>query len=407
MVDTRPDSEKFDGKSFCVLPFIHLATHPIGTVTPCCITDMTNDMSTAKGKDGHNMFLDQDKLEDIANSDIFKEVRRKMMNNEFPSECKTCYFYEKNGIYSKRIESNYKFGHLIDYAKHSVIDDGTIPELNHKYIELRLGSVCNLACVTCNPFSSTKWNKDVKAFKDTKFENDYFRCDIRTEWYRSQRFYDELLQKCDGLEEVWINGGEPTLIKEHAYFLEKLIEQDRAKDIDLMYTINMTQVPDDFIELWKKFRDVRLHLSIDDLGERNDYIRYGSKFENILSNFKKIVEYKDDFNLEVCQTISVLNVWNIDEFKNFFGNKYGCIIAHNYVHHPSHLHVSLLPQELKEKLTNNLQYLQEDEKMRLYAELMKDPEEETEKSFYEYINILDKQRKLDITQFLPEWKKYF
>ncbi len=40
-----------ESKSFCVLPFIHLATHPIGTVTPCCITDMENDMSTAK-KDG-------------------------------------------------------------------------------------------------------------------------------------------------------------------------------------------------------------------------------------------------------------------------------------------------------------------------------------------------------------------
>jgi hypothetical protein len=45
---------EFDGKSFCTLPFIHLATHPIGTSTPCCITDMTNDMSTAK-KDGFNL----------------------------------------------------------------------------------------------------------------------------------------------------------------------------------------------------------------------------------------------------------------------------------------------------------------------------------------------------------------
>ena len=35
-------------RSFCTLPWIHLATHPIGTVTPCCITDMKDGVSTAK-----------------------------------------------------------------------------------------------------------------------------------------------------------------------------------------------------------------------------------------------------------------------------------------------------------------------------------------------------------------------
>ena len=265
--------EEFDGKSFCVLPFIHLATHPIGTVTPCCITDMENDMSTSK-RNGFNLFLDKDKIEDIANSDNFKGVRSKMLSGEFPSECKTCYFYEKNKIYSKRMESNKKFSHLIKGAVDNTEKDGTLKDVNYKYIELRLGTVCNLKCVTCNPFSSNRWNEDVDAFKDTEFEKSYFKCDIRTEWFRSHTFYDELLTKCDGLEEVWINGGEPTLIKEHAYFLEKLIEDGRSKNVNLHYSINMWSIPDNFIEIWKQFKHVRLHLSIDDIGERNDYIRY-------------------------------------------------------------------------------------------------------------------------------------
>src|SRR6056300_1552353 len=114
------NEEEFDGKPFCVLPFIHLATHPIGTVTPCCITDMENDMSTAK-KGEDNLFLDKDSLSDISNSENFKTIRRKMLNNEFPSECKTCYYYEKNKIFSKRMESNHKFSHLIEEAKRNVI----------------------------------------------------------------------------------------------------------------------------------------------------------------------------------------------------------------------------------------------------------------------------------------------
>jgi len=396
------NEEQFDNKPFCILPFIHLATHPIGTVTPCCITDMDNDMSTSK-KDGLNMFLDKDPIEEIANSVNFKEVRRKMISGEFPSECKTCYFYEKNKIYSKRMESNLKFSHLIDEALENTEEDGTLKSVNYKYIELRLGTVCNLKCVTCNPFSSNRWNEDVDAFKDTEFEKNYFRCDIRTEWFRSQTFYDELLTKCDGLEEVWINGGEPTLIKEHAYFLEKLIEDGRAKNVNLHYSINMWSIPDKFIEIWKKFKHVRLHLSIDDIGERNDYIRYGSKWSSIMNSFDKILQYRDIFRLEVCQTVSCLNVSNIDEFKRFF-NQYNMVIAHNYVHHPSFLHVSILPTEMKQDILNNLVHLREDERLRLEAELLKDTNEEEFEKFKSYIDLLDKKRNNDIRIALPEWK---
>lgn len=237
-----------------------------------------------------------------------------MINGEFPSECKTCYFHEKNEIYSKRMESNLKFKHLIDGAKENTNDDGSLKELDYKYIELRLGTVCNLKCVTCNPFSSNRWNEDVKIFKDTEFEKNYFKCDIRTEWFRSERFYDELYDKSPNLEEIWINGGEPTMIREHGYFLKKLIENDRAKNINLHYSINLTSLPDEFINMWKNFKNVRLHLSIDDIGERNDYIRYGAKWNVIMENFEKILQYKDIFRLEVCQTVSCLNVYNIDNF---------------------------------------------------------------------------------------------
>lgn len=395
------NKEEFDGKPFCVLPFIHLATHPIGTVTPCCITDMENDMSTSK-KDVFNLFLDKDNLEDIANSNNFNQVRKKMINGEFPSECKTCYFHEKNEIYSKRMESNLKFKHLIDGAKENTNDDGSLKELDYKYIELRLGTVCNLKCVTCNPFSSNRWNEDVKIFKDTEFEKNYFKCDIRTEWFRNERFYDELYDKSPNLEEIWINGGEPTMIREHGYFLKKLIENDRAKNINLHYSINLTSLPDEFIDMWKNFKNVRLHLSIDDIGERNDYIRYGAKWNVIMENFEKIIQYKDIFRLEVCQTVSCLNVYNIDNFKEFF-NKYDIIIAHNYVHHPTFQHVSILPQHIKDEIISNIKHLREDEKNRLISELNKDVDEKHLNKFISFITLLDKKRNLKIGDFLKEW----
>ena len=399
------NNPEFDGKPFCTLPFIHLATHPIGTSTPCCITDMTNDMSTAK-KDEFNLFLDKDSLFDITNSENFNTIRKKMIAGEFPSECKTCYFHEKNNVYSKRMESNLKFKHLIDHAYANTNDDGSLKELDYRYIELRLGTVCNLKCVTCNPFSSNRWNEDVKVFKGTEFEKNYFKCDIRTEWFRSTKFYDELYDRCSLLEEIWINGGEPTLIREHGYFLQKLIDGGRSKSINLHYSINMTNVPNEFINIWKQFKNVRLHLSIDDLEERNDYIRTGSKWENIYSNFLKIINYRDIFKIEVCQTVSCLNVSNIDKFKEFT-NKHNLIVAHNYVHHPSFHHVSIIPDDMKEDILNNIQHLDNFEKERLRAELYGEIIENGFDKFINFMKLLDTQRNVFIGDYLPEWKKYF
>ena len=92
--------------AFCTLPFIHLATHPIGTVTPCCITDMKDGASTAKKADGINLFLNNDKLEDITNSKLFNNIRKQMISNEYPNVCKACYKYENDGVTSRRIQSN-------------------------------------------------------------------------------------------------------------------------------------------------------------------------------------------------------------------------------------------------------------------------------------------------------------
>jgi hypothetical protein len=214
-----------------------------------------------------------------------------------------------------------------------------------------------------------------------------------------------LYTKCNNLKEIWINGGEPTLIREHGYFLEKFIEDGTCANIDLHYSINMTAVPDRFIEIWKKFKRVRIHLSIDDLEGRNEYIRYGSNWETTLFNFKKIIQYKDIFNLEVCQTVSAYNVYNIDNFKKFTLD-YDLIISHNYVHYPSFQHVNIIPEEMKIEIINNIKYMRPDEIERLKIELFKPTTEKEKTKFFDFVKILDKSRNTKITDHLMEWKKY-
>ena len=395
-------------KSLCPLPWVHLATHPIGTVTPCCLTDMTDGMSTSSTDydDRVHYFLGKDSLETIANSTKFKNLRKEMMNGTHPKMCQKCYRYEQAGVESKRAEANKEYGKYLEEFIKNTTPEGELSKLDYRNIELRLGSVCNLKCVTCNPFSSNRWNQDIHVFKGTEFEKDYFNNEIKTEWYRDLNFYDELLLRCNNLEEIWINGGEPTLIREHGYFLQKLIDNGQSQDIKLHYSLNSTKFPDEFIEIWKKFKKVRIQISIDDIKERNYYVRFPSEWEVIMKAFSKIAKYKDTFDLEICQTVSALNVHNLSTFKKYF-EEYGITISHNYVHYPEHLQVNLIPEDLKSEILLNNKDLADFELDKLNTEFNKPVKEKTFLKFKSYISLLDKSRNVKIGDYLNEWKKYF
>ena len=391
---------------FCVLPWIHLATHPIGQVTPCCVADMKDGASVALSPEGRDYRLSQDKLVDIANSPKFNEIRKQMVQGIEPKVCSNCYFYEKNNVGSKRSISNHQYADLIDECFKNTKSDGSLKELNYKYIELRLGNVCNLKCVTCNAFSSSKWNEDIPAFFDTQFEKEYPLSGKIVEWYRDTKFYDELFSHCSGLREIWINGGEPTLIKEHGYFLDKFINDGTCKDIELHYSLNCTSFPDKFIEQWKQFKKVKIHLSIDDLGKRIHYVRFPSRWDVTMKNLDKILEYRDVFEIQILQTVSLLNIHNLVDFKNFTVEK-DLQWVMNFVKYPDHLSVRHLPEDHKIKILENLTNVTEEEYTKIKVELEQERDEKVFEKFLEFISRLDTKRNIRIWDYLPEWENHF
>lgn len=392
--------------TFCTLPWVHLATHPIGVVTPCCVADMKNGASFSQSPKGRNYKLSQDKLTDIANSPRFNSLRKEMINGEEPAVCKNCYFYEKNKVGSKRYDANNQFADLIDECFKNTNKDGSIKELNYRYIELRLGNVCNLKCVTCNAFSSSKWNEDISAFKDTQFETIYPKIEKTVEWYRDTAFYDELFAHCSDLREIWINGGEPTLIKEHGYFLQKFIDNGTCSKVELHYSLNCTAFPDKFIDQWKQFKNVKIHLSIDDLGDRIHYVRFPSRWDVTYQNLQKILKYKHIFNIQILQTVSMLNVHNLNNFKKFT-QEVEVEWLMNFVKYPDYLGVKNLPQELKDEILSDISALSIEEQNKVKVEITQERDPGLYNKFLEFISRLDNKRNVNISKYLPEWERYF
>ena len=107
-------------------------------------------------------------------------------------------------------------------------EDGTIP-INLHHIELRPGNTCNLKCVTSNPISSSKWNEDFAKLRDKHkitFDLDTEGCTKEMfSWAKKDSFWEELINGSSELKQLFINGGEPTLMPEYHTFLQKLVSR--------------------------------------------------------------------------------------------------------------------------------------------------------------------------------------
>ena len=76
---------------------------------------------------------------------------------------------------------------------------------------------------------------------------------------------------------------QPICLAVISHFFSFCIEKNIAKDKILYYNTNCAQsIPNKIIEMWKHFKHITVNLSVDDVGERNDYIRYPVKWPQFL-----------------------------------------------------------------------------------------------------------------------------
>ena len=389
--------------TFCPLLFQHLATHPHGGVTHCCVADHRNALSSSR--DGDRFYnLNRDTVHDTMNSESYKKARLEVLDGEKPKACLRCYEEEDKGMNSKRIEEirNYP-EYTIDVARESTDSTGYMKDVQLEFVELRLGNTCNVACRTCNPASSSKWRNDYDALqKATTFQLTDYNTMEGFRWPERDGFWEDLLQHCDRVKTFYINGGEPTLIKEHFRFLERLVELGKT-DIKLWYNINMTNMNDKVIDLWKKFDHVKISCSIDDLGDRNHYIRYPTKWNDVEKNFLRLKS--EGFEMDITQTVSWMNYSTLGDFYTAFNKKYGIFVHHNYVYDPDILSPAVLPKEMRDEIHKSFEGVFNNWKLNELKTMFDGPDKPKKwEQAKEYTRNLDEIRKQNIEDYLPEFK---
>jgi len=433
-------SELSGSRTFCALPWIHLATRPNGDVRLCCTSNASGagDIDEKEvglvTKNNIRMNLRENSLEEIWNSDFMKMTRLQMLNNEIPRSCTKCFEEESKGIVSKRQWEFETWSERIDIGQIIEQTDvaGSAP-FNIPYFDLRLGNLCQLKCIMCSPHDSSSWIKDwtiqYPKYKSSSLKSDQqWDRDYNYTWYQKNSFVETIKSQSQYIKELYFAGGEPLLIPEHYKILEFMVESGNAQNCVLRYNSNGLELPERLFELWKHFKQVKFNFSVDAFGEKNNYIRYPSKWENVLENLKRLDDTPDNVIVNIACAVQALNVLYLEEFANWklqanfkkinIQNGAGIIGTH-LVYLPSYLNVRILPREIKDLVStkvlnfvdqqsSNDRFLNDPYGKTRWLGLLKymNAEDWSHKlpDFVEYITTCDQQRNTNFLETFPELK---
>jgi len=348
------NKKELPSDTFCVLPFMHVAVSPTGSFRVCCNSDpKTNKIYKTPGKE-YKFFRDD--VNEVWNSPDYKKIRSEFIQGKRPVTCERCFREEDAGIRSPRIGYNEK------WWREDVRVEENIP-LDIRYVDIRLGNLCNLKCRMCNPWSSSMWVKDWNSVVPTAqlepnaplSEQDLDWLEKMGEWPDAEQTGVNFVEIAHSIEEIYLTGGEPTLALSQYALFDYCIKNDIAKNIRLKYNTNLTNVPAKMLEYWKHFKRVQLNCSIDAVGDRDRYIRYPSTWDKIQENFSKLKDLPNVY-IQIHCTVQVLNMCALSELFAWIStqNIQPEQIYLNILNHPECMNIRSLPEELKRLATARL-----------------------------------------------------
>ena len=364
--------------TFCPIPWIFQAVRNNGDIRICCQANVTENQGVVRKPDGSPFNAGIDDMAQARNADLMKDVRKNMLAGVWSSECGRCKQEEESGLNSRRQYELEIWKFSVSDAAELTNEDGSIKESKLKYYDLRFGNLCNLACRMCGPTDSHTWYEQwveyhgSNSYKDTHgtvslVRNPNGRLSTTDyDWHNSESFWQQIENNIPNIEHVYMAGGEPMMIERHYEFLQKCIDMEHASKMILEYNTNMTNLPNRVLNMWSKFKQVRVGASIDGMGNILEYQRWPIKWNQAYKNLQKLDEYAQNNNnirSWLAFTVTAYNVWHVPEFmwwkikdsgfKKINSTSKNPIITHHVAHGPKRMNIKILPTDLKISLKDH------------------------------------------------------
>ena len=339
-------------KTYCSLPFIHSHASVSGRYKPCCNSDVIDHWKYRNTEYDYSEWFVHPEMEKLRN-DMLTGVQNPM--------CDVCWGQEKIGHRSFRHHYNRRF-------KDADIDNPKIT-----YLDLKLSNECNLACRMCDYTQSNQIYKDMMEMEKQQMP-------LPMNWERSPNFesiankdmlsgmpknvFENVVSLLPQLTDLKVTGGEPTITKEFITLIEYAIKNDYAKNIILSITTNGTRLTPDFIKKLEAFKQLRINVSFDGIGNNYEYIRYPFTWQMFKKRIQAIKEAMetDRSNIDCLDFSTTAQMHNLEQLPrveewvwNTFGKEADLQIQPNIRPFNSTNDFRFLPKHIIEEASNKCQ----------------------------------------------------
>jgi hypothetical protein len=348
----RPDQNDrlTNSKVFCILPWIHLHAFPNGQAYPCCLSESDYPLGN----------LHNNTMREVWNSSEYRQMRVNMMNETECKECTKCYEREQHGFVSMRNDSNKNFGHHINLIDETA-SDGQFNNFKIRYYDIRFTNLCNMSCRTCGSWFSSSWYQEESELFGKRNHPQFMYAGKNKD-----DMWNQMQEHIPYLEQVYFAGGEPLIMEEHYWILKELTTR-KMFDVRLIYNTNFSRLSlkdSSVLDYWRSFKNVSVGASLDAMGLRAEYIRKGTKWDEIVSNREKMMKECPNVDFYVSSTVSIYNVMHVMDFHRDWVER-GLIKAQdwniNILQGPDRERIDVLPEiyreQVREKILKHIEWL--------------------------------------------------
>ncbi len=371
---------------FCPLPWVSQSTRNDGVFRVCAHAQNSPCRGEAKDISGQRFTAHQSDWDEAQNAASLKAIRADFLKNKWPSACQRCEGENQNGIASRQLEERKRYRHIFgpEQARAITADDGTLHRVEPMELDLRLGNRCNLKCTMCSPKSSDLWYQDHavvwgRSFKNWKDEivplepapNGVRAADCMNEWYDSPHFMNQLESRLRSVRILHFTGGEPVVTKRVYDVLEMMVQLGTAAESTVQFITNGTVLPKKLLQFFPHFKQIKIGVSVDSVGEKNDYIRFPSKWNQVASILSQLDQSAENVHSWLVATTMVYNIFYLPELlewrdeMNFIkinNNGDRMILSDHPLHNPGYLSSRILPPQVKRVVAAKLLNYSEEKK---------------------------------------------
>lgn len=417
--------------NFCSSPWFHTRINNSG------------DYETCRSADRHNLIRRNRNIRTVSPVQWFQKdmapMRQHLLSGREWSECSRCHDMEryqkvslrekqllKTGINLENFEKTLRSSPWIQEFRNSSTNGTT--DLMPQDWQIDLGNYCNSACIMCDP----RWSSSLA----TEFAHlGLNRQTPGPNWANDTELVDKFVDAISTapLRYLHFLGGETLLIPAFRRMLEILRDQHKHQAITVGFTTNATVWRQDVVDLLCEFGSVHVGTSVECLHALNDYVRYPSRIDLVRSNLDQWLETSREqgWLMSLRITPTCLSIWHVDTIFDWAWDHAVPVESCDFLTHPEHLKINLLPQMLRISVIERLQqwiqrrtlphaprivntrhpdqYQQQlVQDVKSYIQYLENAPDESHRtpSLIHFLKQLESSRKNRILDYLPEYEQF-